>query len=67
MDMLERLGAVACRDDQGQRRRRMAHLARQVEEVYYKAKRDDRSTSLTASQRRLESELPRRLSRPRAP
>ena len=56
MDMLERLGAVACRDDQGQRRRRMAHLARQVEEVYYKAKRDDRSTSLTASHRRLEWE-----------
>ena len=67
MDVLERSGAVASRDGQGRRRRRVAHLARQVEEVYYKAKRDDRSTSLTASHRRLESELPGRLSRPRAP
>ena len=46
MDVLERPGAVACRDGQGRRRRRVAHLARQVE-VYYKAKRDDRSTSLS--------------------
>ena len=47
MDVLERRGAVACRDDRGRRRGRVAHLARQVEEVYYKAKRDDRSTSLS--------------------
>ena len=67
MDVLERPGAVASRDGQGRSRRRVAHLARQVEEVYYKAKRDDRSTSLTASHGRLELELPRRLSRPRAP
>jgi len=36
MDVLERPGAVACRDGQGRRRRRVAHLARQVEEVYHK-------------------------------
>ena len=48
MDVLERPGAVACRDDQ-RRKRRVAHLAWQVEEVYYKAKRDDWSISLTAS------------------
>ena len=47
MDVLERPGAVATRDGQGRRRRRVAHLAKQVEEVYYKAKRDDRSTSLS--------------------
>ena len=35
------------RDGQGRRRRRVAHFARQVEEVYNTAKRDDRSTSLT--------------------
>ena len=36
MDVLERPGAVATRDGQGRRRRRVAHLARQVEEVYHK-------------------------------
>ena len=56
MDVLERPGAVTCRNGQGRRRRCVAHLARQVEEVHHKAKRDDRSTSLTASHRRLEWE-----------
>ena len=57
MDVLERSGAATCRNGQGRRSRRVAHLARQVEEVvYYKAKRDAWSTSLTASHRRLEWE-----------
>ena len=47
MDVLERPGAVASCDGQGRRRRRVAHLARQVEESVSQAKRDDRSTSLS--------------------
>eukprot|EP00963_Diacronema_lutheri_P005104 scaffold373_cov350-Pavlova_lutheri.AAC.45 len=53
-DVLERPGDVFPCVGQGRRRRRVAHLAWQVEEVYHKAKRDQGSTSLTASHWRLE-------------
>eukprot|EP00963_Diacronema_lutheri_P005841 scaffold463_cov341-Pavlova_lutheri.AAC.1 len=53
-DVLERPGGFSCCVGQGRRRRRVAHLAWQVEEVYHKAKRDQGSTSLTASHWRLE-------------
>eukprot|EP00963_Diacronema_lutheri_P008510 scaffold758_cov387-Pavlova_lutheri.AAC.7 len=66
-DELERPGGVSCRVGQGRRRRRVAHLAWQVEEVYHKAKRDQGSTSLTASHSRLELGQLGRHGSPRAP
>eukprot|EP00963_Diacronema_lutheri_P006500 scaffold570_cov401-Pavlova_lutheri.AAC.2 len=67
MDVLERPGDVFPRVGQGRRRRRVAHLAWQVEEVYHKAKRDQGSTSLTASHWRLELGQLGRHGSPRAP
>eukprot|EP00963_Diacronema_lutheri_P012141 scaffold1639_cov331-Pavlova_lutheri.AAC.29 len=52
--VLECPSGVSCRVGQGRRRKRVAHLARQVEGLYLKAKRYQWSTSLTASHWRLE-------------